>query len=475
MSNSPFNRVYELSELVSFVGDKIKAEEVTLETYISTDNMLIDRGGVEPATKLPAAARFNYYKVGDTLFSNIRTYFRKIWFAEFEGGASPDVLIFRSDDAELLDPVYLYFLMSNEDFINYTVLTAKGAKMPRGDKAAIMQYKFFLPDIDKQRKIGSDLLTINKKIQLNRQTNQTLEQIAQAIFKSWFVDFEPVKAKAQVRASVAEGRTPGSDQPLPKDFDVEAAVELAAMRVISGKTEEQLKGLGEADLQQLKTTAALFPDALVESELGEIPEGWEVTDLKSSTIELRRGISPKYTEVDGIRVINQKCIRNHSVNFELARLHDSLKKKIDGRQVEIGDVLVNSTGVGTLGRLAPVRYLPEPMVFDSHVTVVRADASTISKSFLTGLMLVKEVFIEASGAGSTGQTELSKQVLEEIRFAKPSLELGDIYHGTATPMNKHIADLEQQQIILAQTRDALLPKILSGEIELHNNQNMEVA
>ena len=220
--------------------------------------------------------------------------------------------------------------------------------------------------------------------------------------------------------------------------------------------------------ETLQTTAALFPDALVESELGEMPEGWDVTDLKSVTTELRRGISPKYTEEDGIQVINQKCIRNHSVNYELTRLNDPVKRKVDGRHIEVGDVLVNSTGVGTLGRLAPVRYLPAPTVFDSHVTVVRADTAVISKSFLAGLMIINEAFIEASGAGSTGQTELRKQVIEEILFAKPSLELGLLFDFIAEPMNKQIAELEQQQQNLALMRDALLPKLLSGELALNN-------
>ncbi|OQK16058.1 hypothetical protein AU255_13165 [Methyloprofundus sedimenti] len=101
MSEILFNREHDLSGLVSFVSEKIEAGKVTLDTYISTDNMLVDRGGVEPATKLPSASRFNYFKVNDTLFSNIRTYFRKVWLADFEGGASPDVLIFRTKNSEV--------------------------------------------------------------------------------------------------------------------------------------------------------------------------------------------------------------------------------------------------------------------------------------------------------------------------------------------------------------------------------------
>ena len=109
MTTEPlFNKEYTLSEIASFVGDKIPASEISRDNYISTDNMLVDRGGVEPAIKLPAASKFNHFKPSDTLFSNIRTYFRKVWVADFEGGASPDVLIFRTNDAKILDPTYLY-------------------------------------------------------------------------------------------------------------------------------------------------------------------------------------------------------------------------------------------------------------------------------------------------------------------------------------------------------------------------------
>jgi len=297
----------------------------------------------------------------------------------------------------------------------------------------------------KEAKIAKVLSDLADKIELNRQINQTLENIAQAIFKSWFVDFEPTRAKIAAKQT---GQDP----------------ERAAMAAISGKSLGEVDQLNPEQQEQLKTTAALFPDALVDSELGEIPEGWEIFDLKSTTAELRRGISPKYCEEDGVLVINQKCIRNHSINFSLARLNDPIKRKVDGRQIELGDVLVNSTGVGTLGRVAPVRFLPEFAVYDSHVTVVRADTTKISVSFLNSLMLEKESFIEASGAGSTGQTELRKQVLEDIQFVKPTTKISVLFDSIVAPMGKQIARLEQEQKTLVSTRDTLLPKLLSGEL-----------
>lgn len=371
---------------------------------------------------------------------------------------------------------YLYLVLNSSYVKNQIEFSVVGSTQKTLSLKAInnLDIPRFNPEVENRiAKIGG---VLDDKIELNRQTNQTLEHMAQAIFKSWFVDFEPTRAKAHARAQIAEGFAPSNEllenetaQPLPKNFTQAAAdqmVERAAMAAISGKPLSELENLPADTLEQLKTTAALFPETLVGSELGEIPEGWEVTSLGDVTTELRRGISPKYTEENGVRVINQKCIRNHSINFDLTRLNDPEKRKIVGREVEIGDVLVNSTGVGTLGRLAPVRYLKDQTVFDSHVTVVRADSNKITKSFLAGLMLEKESFIESSGAGSTGQTELRKQVLEDIEFANPPLALGELFEVIANPINKKIAAFEMQQKSLSETRDVLLPKLLSGELKV---------
>jgi type I restriction enzyme S subunit len=281
------------------------------------------------------------------------------------------------------------------------------------------------PPKPERERIGKIFRSLNEKIELNHQTSQTLEEMAQAVFKSWFVDFDPTRAKVK---AVENGQDPTR----------------AAMASIAGKTVDQLDTISAEQIKSLTTAATLFPETLVESSLGETPEGWEVTDLKSTTSELRRGISPKYCDEGGVSVINQKCIRNHSVNFKLARLHDPIQRKVSGRQLELGDILVNSTGVGTLGRLAPVRFLEQLTVFDSHVTVVRADTSKISVSFLAGLMFEKEAFIEASGAGSTGQTELRKQVLEDIQFAKPTVDIVASFDALVVPIGQKISVLEQE-------------------------------
>jgi len=401
--------------------------------------------------------RKGFSKVGDVLISHKATIGRTAIVQESDHNfimLTPQITYYRVKNGAKLNNVYLKAYFDSNFFQTILGLWA-GAGSTRAYLGITGQLKLpvILPPIENQLLIANHVSMINDKISLNTQTNQTLEAIAQAIFKSWFVDFEPVKAKMAV---------------LEADGTFEEA-ERAAMGAISGKDEAALTQLQTEQpdaYTELAQTAALFPSAMQDSELGEVPEGWEVSDLKSCVTEIRRGISPKYTEDEGIQVINQKCIRNHSVDFSQTRLNDPTKKKVDGREIVLGDVLVNSTGVGTLGRLAPVRYLSGPAVVDSHVTVVRANTNQISKSFLAGLMFVNEVYIESSGAGSTGQTELRKQVIEEIRFAKPSLSLSNVYEAIAQPISNEIAKIEQQKLTLSVVRDTLLPKLLSGEIDL---------
>ena len=348
---------------------------------------------------------------------------------------------------DFLENDFLLFLMQSDFVQNQLEARATGSTVKGIKQSELRKIILPIPPIAEQKCIGKILSDLDDKIHLNNQINQTLESIAQAIFKSWFIDFDPVRAKIAAKQQ-------GNDS------------ELAAMCAISGKSEVELHQMAEDDFAELQATAALFPDEFVESELGEVPKGWTLTLLKDVTTELRRGISPKYTEEpNGAIVINQKCIRNHTINFSLARKHDSSKRKIDGRELQIGDVLVNSTGVGTLGRIASVRYLDSITVVDSHVTVVRANDKKVSRAYLQGLLLENEKFIEASGAGTTGQTELRKEVLQEIKFPNPVVALHQQFDSIIYKINQEIANLEKMNISLSHVRDTLLPKLLSGEMD----------
>ena len=264
---------------------------------------------------------------------------------------------------------------------------------------------------------------LDDKIELNRRMNATLEAMARALFQSWFVDFDPVRAKL-------DGR-----QPVGLDPD----------------------------------TAALFPDSFQDSEVGHIPKGWTVRPLSSHACYLSRGFGPSYLEQGGVCVLNQKCVRDHRVDFSKSRRHDFVKKPINGRVLQVYDVLVNSTGMGTLGRVAQVFHLPEETIVDSHVTIVRTAADT-DALFLGINLTSRETEIEELGEGSTGQTELSRARLGELKIIAPPLDLQKAFRVTVGPLFMRMSENEGQSRTLTNLRDTLLPKLLSGELRVTDTE-----
>jgi len=133
-----------IADIARFASGKVDVSSLNEDIYISTENMLENRAGVTRATSLPSVAAVPSFRLGQILVSNIRPYFKKIWMARFDGGRSPDVLAFQSEDPQWAE--FLYNLMYQDAFFEFMTRTAKGAKMPRGDKDAIMGWKFPCPD-----------------------------------------------------------------------------------------------------------------------------------------------------------------------------------------------------------------------------------------------------------------------------------------------------------------------------------------
>lgn len=135
-----------LSEICSYNSERVAVSTLTLETYISTENMSANKSGFVKAASLPTIAQTTAFAVGDTLVSNIRPYFKKIVFCGFTGGCSTDVLCFRPKTTNL--SLFVYNLLCRDRFIEYMVAGSKGTKMPRGDKQQIMSYHIAIPTDD---------------------------------------------------------------------------------------------------------------------------------------------------------------------------------------------------------------------------------------------------------------------------------------------------------------------------------------
>lgn len=378
---------YNLSDICDYVRGKVDVASLGYENYISTENMISNKGGITSASSLPCVAQTQSFQVGDVLVSNIRPYFKKIWFAEFNGGCSNDVLVLRAKDG--ISKKFLYYVLTDDTFFNYSMITSKGTKMPRGDKAAIMKYE--VPDFTykEQEKIARILEAFDKKIQLNSNINDNLEQQAAAIFRSWFVNCIPFG--------------------------------------------------------------------------GIAPDEWKNVTLEDITAMVSRGITPKYADDTDQIIINQKCIRNHMIDLSLARNHRP--KVINDKWLRFGDLLIDSTGDGTLGRAAPVWFQPHNLTVDSHVTIVRpATENLIFYIGLWGTQHEKE--IESLHTGSTGQTELPRDRVKAMKLVLPDSKTLAHFNSVMAPMASAIVTNLEENQRLANLRDALLPKLMSGEIDV---------
>lgn len=176
---------YKLSDICEYAKGKIKVSVLDENTYISTENMLPNKCGITKATSLPTQEQTQAFMKNDVLVSNIRPYFKKIWYATCDGGCSNDVLVFRAKDG--VSCRFLYYVLADDTFFDYSMATSKGTKMPRGDKKAIMEYE--VPDLsyEDQCKIASILEAIDEKICLNTAINKNLLEQAQAIYTKRFI------------------------------------------------------------------------------------------------------------------------------------------------------------------------------------------------------------------------------------------------------------------------------------------------
>ncbi len=172
----------ELKECAKY--SNLRTSTFTKDTYISTENMLPNKGGVTSIDSIPTCKTTAKYEPADILISNIRPYFCKIWFATREGGCSNDVLVIKAK--KTIEPKFLYYVLSDKNFFNYDTITSKGTKMPRGNKNAIMKY--LVPKFSPltQQKIASILSSYDRLIENNTRRIRLLEQMAENLYKEWF-------------------------------------------------------------------------------------------------------------------------------------------------------------------------------------------------------------------------------------------------------------------------------------------------
>ncbi len=347
---------------------------------------------------------------------------------------------FRLDKSKIL-PTYLAAYFSGKDFQDQ--LAAVMSQTTRNQVPITSQRKLYieLPSIDIQTEIVKHIDSIDNKIRLNNQINQTLESIAQAIFKSWFIDFEPVRAKI---AAKQEGKDP----------------ERAAMCAISGKTQAELEQMAMEDFAELQATAALFPDELVESELGEVPRGWEVSTI-GKRFNVVMGQSPKGDTYNGNK--HGKLFFQGRAEFgwryPTPRLYTTDPKRV----AKENDILMSVRApVGDMNVAMEECCIGRGLSALSH----RSGSFSYSYYCLKALQSKFNVFNgEGTVFGSINQNDL-----KNISFIEPINELIDLFAKTINKYDQRIKLNSFNTKSLIDVRDTLLPKLLSGELDVSDLQ-----
>ena len=356
---------------------------------------------------------------------------------------------------EKVDSDYIYYLLSQKSSQEYFVNNSTGsANQVNINGNTILSLEVPCISFEESKKIAQILNAFDDKIQLNTQINQTLEQIAQALFKSWFVDFDPVRAKVQA---------------LSDGLSLEQA-ELAAMQAISGKTPEELTVLSQTQpdrYAELAETAKAFPCEMVEIDGVEVPKGWEVKPLPE-IIDFLEGPGIRnwqYTdEEDGIKFINIRCIQNGDLTLTTA--NKITKEEAFGKykhfQLEEDDIVVSTSG--TLGRFAFVRKEHLPLSLNTSVIRFRPIKNKSTLGFIAGFVenqLQHELEIRASGSA---QRNFGPTHLKQIALLVPDFKLLELHQKYASSLFEKRKQLLSEIDILKDTRDLLLPKLLNGEI-----------
>lgn len=364
-------------------------------------------------------------QAGDVLFGIIGSFGNTYLYKESDFfGFSSSIGILRPNP-ELLDSEYLYYVVSSKKFRDNHANHNSGSVQGYTNIPTVKGLPVPVPSIAVQKKIAKVLQSLDRKIAVNQQTNQTLEAMAQAIFKSWFVDFDPVKAKMRG---------------------------------------EQPEGMDEA-------TASLFPDKLVESELGLIPDGWRASPLEDLVeIASSKRIFAKEYQEDGVPFFRGKEItelsKGNSVNPEIyitEERYQELKDKAGAPKEN--DILI--TSVGTIGNTYLVDSEDKFYFKDGNLTWVKDYKEEIIPYFLMEWFKssVGKYAIENIKIGSTQQAITIKS-LNGIKLVAPSRAIHEKFTQIVEPLyKKHRANIKQNKA-LSTLRDTLLPKLLSGEIEL---------
>ena len=386
----------KLRDVASYVSEKVDIGFLKEKEYITTDNMISNRGGIIISNSLPRGDKVTKFERGDILVSNIRPYFKKIWYATFNGGCSNDVIVFRSNG---INSKFLYYVLSQNVFFDYMMSAANGTKMPRGNKKLIPEFEFPNYSSVQQEHISSILSTFDYLIENNQKQIKLLEEAAQRLYKEWFID---LRFPGHENIEIVDG--------VPEGWHINRADHY--FKITIGKTpsraEKQwftnsgegtpwisISDMGEAGAFAFYSKEDLTADAIVRHNMKVVPKG---TILVSFKLTVGR------VAITGVDMCTNEAIAHFYIDNDLDRAYTYC-------------------------------YLKN-FEYDSL-----GNTSSISKA-------------------------INSKIIKSMPFIMPTRDILERFSMIVQPILDQI-ELKQKMIFrLTEARNRLLPKLMSGEIEV---------
>jgi type I restriction enzyme S subunit len=386
-------QIKTLGDCAYYVEDKANASSFKLDDYVGVDNLIENKMGREDATYIPDFGNVTNFQANDLLIGNIRPYLRKIWLADRDGGSSPDVLTLRSKPG--INPRFLYYSLLQDRFFDHMMNGRKGTKMPRGDKDQIL--KFSLPDFspDMQDQVVEYLLPLDKKISINEEIVEKSEQLAQLIFRRWFIDYK------------------GDNQPETVSRGLEMVWNSAIER--------------------------------------NVPKNWQVVRL-SSILKIESGFpfkSDSYEKQGRYKIITIKNVKSNRLDTIKVDYLDLLPANFpESCNLKVGEVLISLTG--NVGRVCLVDE--ENLLLNQRVG--KFACSTLHASFLYLYFQRPEVFTRINNlAGGSSQANLSPVDITRDFVVLPDEKMLNDFNAFSKPLINQIISLRQENRVLRELRE----------------------
>lgn len=384
----------KLRDAAHYVSEKIDVSSLKTEEYITTNNIIPNRGGVVDCESLPKANRVTRYEPGDILISNIRPYFKKIWYSDRISGCSNDVIVFRTND-ENWNKKFLYYVLSQDSFFDFMMAGSNGTKMPRGDKKTIPE--FLIPDFDinEQIRISDILSAYDGLIENNQKQIKLLEEAAQRLYKERFVDLH----------------FPGYED----------------VKIVDG-----------------------------------LPEGWIYTTV-DSFIKLQSGYAFKSNSFDNkgkFKIVTIKNVQDGKFDGNnVNRIVEIPAKMPSHCKLIEGDALLSLTG--NVGRICTV--IGSDYLLNQRVAKIESDYPCYAYYLFSSKKMFHDMNNLANGAA---QQNLSPIRTGQMQILKPSKDILLRFEEMTKPLIDKKILLNKSMITTTEARDRLLPKLMSGEIEV---------